>query len=86
MERKKEDLDRLGVVRIGVFGSFAKKKQGPKSDVDVLVKFRKPKFGGYMDLKFLLEKEFKRKVDLVTEGSLKPELKDIRREVKYARL
>ena len=53
---------------------------------DSLVKFRKSNFGGYMDLKFLLEREFRRKIDLVTEGSIKPELQHIRKDAKYARL
>lgn len=84
LESRREELTKLGVVKIGVFGSFVAKRQRPKSDI--LVKFRKPGFDEYMDLKFLLEKTFRRKVDLVTEGGLKPELSYVKKEAKYARL
>lgn len=86
LEHRREELLRLGVVKIGVFGSFVAKRQRPKSDIDILVKFRKTGFDEYMDLKFLLEKTFRRKVDLVTEGGLKPELRYVKKEAKYARL
>ncbi len=86
LESRREELAKLGVVRIGVFGSFVHKRQHPKSDIDILVKFRKTKFDDYMDVKFLLERTFKRKVDLVTESSLKPELRHVKKEAKYARL
>ena len=39
-----------------------------------------------MDLLFLLEKMFKRKIDLVIEKDLHPELNYIKNEVKYVRL
>jgi uncharacterized protein len=86
LERHREELAGFGVIRIGIFGSFVTKKQGPKSDIDFIVKFRKTGFDEYMDLKFMLEKTFKRKVDLVTEGSLKPELGYVKKEAKYAKL
>jgi len=57
------------------------------SDLDVLVMFEEGQktFDNYMDLKFYLENLFGRKVDLVTEKALKPQLKDIiMKDVVYA--
>lgn len=76
-----------GVKKIGVFGSFAKSQPGPKSDIDILVEFYKEKkiFDNYIELKFLLEKLFHRKVDLVIKEALKPQIKsNILKEVVYA--
>jgi hypothetical protein len=44
-------LDRLGVRRIGLFGSGAAGRAGPGSDVDILVDFVEISFDRYMDLK-----------------------------------
>lgn len=70
-------LKKNGVVRAGIFGSYARGEQNKKSDVDVLVKFR----GDVSLLKVIgieydIEEKIKRKVDLVTYRSLHPLLKD----------
>lgn len=73
-----DDLDRLGVERLSIFGSYARGEARRDSDVDVLVKFRgSSTFRAYMDLKFMLEEYWGRKVDLVTvtEKALRPELR-----------
>ncbi|MCX6354890.1 MAG: nucleotidyltransferase family protein [Candidatus Aureabacteria bacterium] len=78
-----------GVARIGVFGSFSQSVQNNRSDIDILIEFRKgqKKFDNYMDLKFLLEKLFHRRVDLVMKDTLKPGIKrHVMREVIYARV
>ncbi len=76
---------RFSVTRIGVFGSFAQGSAREDSDVDILVEFSKPTFDNYMDLKFHLEEQFGRAVDLVLADSIKPRLKPlILREVAYA--
>ncbi len=80
----KQELRRCGVKRIGLFGSHASGKARAGSDLDFLVAFEKPTFDNYMDAKFLLERLFRRKVDLVTEGGLKPALRYVRKEARYA--
>jgi hypothetical protein len=45
--------------------------------VDLLVEFDEPTFDRYMDLKDFLEGLLGRRVDLVTEGALKPRLRPI---------
>ena len=64
----------LGVKRLGLFGSCAREEQGPISDVDVLVEFEQGKktFDNFIQLAFLLEELFKRRVELGTTESLSP--------------
>lgn len=67
-------LQRLGVKRCGLFGSFARGEQTEESDVDILVEFEdgQKTFDNFMGLAFLLEDLFGRKVDLLTPESLSP--------------
>ncbi|MBU1412459.1 nucleotidyltransferase family protein [Myxococcota bacterium] len=81
---KPELVRRFSVLRIGVFGSFARGDENAESDVDVLVILADPTFDHYMDLKFLLEDTLGRPVDLVLEENIKPRLRPvIEREVIY---
>ena len=73
-----------GVRKIGLFGSFIKRTQGKKSDIDLLVEFNELTFDNYMELKFMLESLFHRKVDLAVKENLKPALQHIKKEVVYA--
>ena len=76
---------RFSVKRIGLFGSFVRGSQHGKSDVDILVEFENPTFDNYMDLKFYLERNIGRPVDLVLVDSLKPRIRNlIIKEVTYA--
>ena len=86
IEEKRKDIRKYNVKKIGLFGSFAKGKQHKKSDIDIIVNFDKETFDNYMGLLFLLEKMFRRKVDLVIEKDLHPELNYVKREAKYVRL
>lgn len=82
---REELRERFSVVRIGVFGSFARGDETPESDVDIVVELAEPTFDHYMDLKFRLEEVLQRPVDLVMADTLKPRLKPIvEREVVYA--
>jgi len=66
--------ERFTVMRIGVFGSFARDDAGPESDVDIVVELAEPTFDHYMDLKFRLEDVLKRPVGLVMSDTVKPRL------------
>ena len=85
LEEQKSVLRKYGVKKIGLFGSFLKRTTHKKSDIDLLVRFDEPTFDKYMELKFMLEKLFHRKVDLVIEGSLKPSLRYVKEEALYAK-
>ena len=54
--------------------------------MDIIVSFDNIIFDNYIELKFLLEKLFKKKVDLVIEKDLGPELNYVKKIVKYAKL
>jgi len=77
--------ERFTVVRIGVFGSFARGEESPESDVDIIVELGEPTFDNYMNLKFRLEEVLQRPVDLVMADTVKPRLKPIiEQEAVYA--
>ena len=87
IEENKEKMRKFGVKRIGLFGSYIKGEQKQKSDIDILVEFKKgmKTFDNYMELKFFLEDLFNCKVDLVITEALKPDLKSyVLENVRYA--
>jgi len=85
VQNKNDMKKRFSVKRIGLFGSFVRGSQHGKSDVDILVEFENPTFDNYMDLKFYLERNIGRPVDLVLVDSLKPRIRNlIIKEVAYA--
>jgi uncharacterized protein len=70
------ELRDLGVRSLSLFGSVARDQAGPGSDVDMLVEFDRPV--GYFhlfDVQERLEALLGCKVDLVTPGGLRPELR-----------
>jgi len=70
-----DELHRLGVLKLGVFGSVARGESRPNSDLDFLVELDQRTFDRYMDLKIYLEDLFGVSVDLVLAHRIKPELK-----------
>ncbi len=86
IESNREMLKKNGVLKIGIFGSILKNKQTKNSDIDLLVKFDSSNFDKYAESLILLERIFNRKIDLVIESSLRPELNYIKEEAEYARL
>lgn len=69
-------LKKLGVRSLSLFGSVARDEATPASDVDILVELEPPvTFDRYMDVKFYLEDQLQRKVDLVSWKSLKPQIR-----------
>lgn len=62
----------FGVTKIGIFGSFARGEQTPKSDVDVLVDFAQgyATLRNFVGLSDPLEALLRRKVDLLTVGGI----------------
>ena len=73
----KERLESEHAKSIAIFGSYSKGKETPESDIDILVEFSKPK--SLFDIARIereLSEDIGIKVDLVTEKSLSPYLKD----------
>ena len=79
-------LKQEGVVRAGIFGSYARGEQKKGSDVDILVEINDPDMSllGFIRLKRLVEQLLKKKVDLVEYRALKQRIKDqiLREEVR----
>ncbi|GEO03029.1 nucleotidyltransferase [Adhaeribacter aerolatus] len=72
------------VDRIGYFGSFARGDFSEDSDVDIIVTCKRGIGWIFFDLKDYLESVLGRKVDLVTENSLRKQWKEsILSQVKY---
>ncbi|WP_319578100.1 nucleotidyltransferase family protein [uncultured Methanospirillum sp.] len=73
-----EFLEKYGVVRIGLFGSYIRGEASPHSDIDIIVTFQENRetFDNYMDLKFFLEDMLEKSVDLVIEDTIKSRIKD----------
>lgn len=84
-EQEENIKKKFGVKKIGVFGSTVTGKAYERSDIDILVEFRKSvDFFEFLDLQYYLEELFNRKVDLITPDALKPYIKDkILKEVVY---
>lgn len=85
LEGHKPELRRMGVRRIGLFGSAGRGESRATSDLDFLVELNRKSFDGYMDVKEFLETLFGCKVDLAIAENLKPRLRDtILSETVYA--
>ncbi len=80
-------IKEFGVEEIGLFGSYARNEQAADSDIDIIADFTEGRksFSNYMKLKLFLERIFRKKVDLVMKGAVRPELKkEIMESVIYA--
>jgi uncharacterized protein len=76
ISRHVSELRALGVQRLSLFGSVARDEATPASDVDVLVEFDQPVgFFRHFEVQERLESLLGCKVDVVTPGGLRPELK-----------
>ncbi len=65
--------EKYNVVNCGLFGSYSGGEPDLKSDIDLLVQFKKPVgFFGFIELEDYLSEKLGAKVDLVTEDALKP--------------
>ena len=77
----------FGVQFIGVFGSFARDDANNNSDIDILYKIEKNKklsIFKYLKLVKHLEDFFNKKIDLVREETLKPQIKKyIKQDISY---
>ncbi len=69
-------LKKNGVIKAGIFGSYARGQAQKRSDIDLLVKIKK-KMGllEFAGIKVKLEEKLKKKVDLVEYGTIKPLIK-----------
>jgi predicted nucleotidyltransferase len=57
--------NQFSVSKIGLFGSYAKDKQTPKSDIDFYVEFEKKSFDNLSGLWVFLEELYHKKIDII---------------------
>lgn len=76
----------LGVISIGLFGSYAKGNQLVDSDVDILVELKEPDYHSLISILILLEKQLNNKIDLIRKGPHLREkfLSTVENEIIYA--
>jgi predicted nucleotidyltransferase len=88
MKQQKRDLQNLGIIKIGLFGSYVREEQSENSDIDILIEFEpeKENFDNYMSVYDILENLFRNeKVEIVTKNGLSPYIgPQILKEVIYA--
>ncbi len=85
-QHKEEFLDKYGVTKMGLFGSYARNDNTNDSDIDIAIEIlnEKKSLNNFFSLRRELEKAFKLKVDLGIESSLKPIAKEkILKEIVY---
>ncbi|MCA6509427.1 MAG: nucleotidyltransferase family protein [Pseudanabaena sp. M109S1SP2A07QC] len=73
----RNELKRLGVKSLRLFGSVARDEATPDSDIDFLVEFvNDPSFFELFEVQYFLEDIFHCKIDLGMEESLKEHLRE----------
>jgi len=76
-QKKAEMAERFGVQSLSLFGSVARDEATAKSDVDLLVEFNRPVgYFGLFALQDYLEQLLECPVDLGTQESLKPYIRE----------
>ena len=76
---------KYGVIKIGIFGSYATGSATTKSDIDIVIELNSSNtFQSFFGVKKFLESHFHRKIDLGIESSLKPSVKaSIQSSIRY---
>mgnify|MGYP001572962222 CR=1 FL=1 len=70
-------LKKEGARRVVMFGSYARHEEKSQSDIDIIVQFSRPK--GLLDMARIereLSEEVRTKVDLLTEKSISPLIRE----------
>ncbi len=71
-------LERYGVNRAYLFGSFVRGEQNQNSDIDILVEYKadaEQTLFKIVELKYELEASLQRKVDVLTETAISPHIR-----------
>ncbi len=77
LKTHKAELIKFGIQNVGLFGSYVRKEQSRKSDIDILIDFDpgKESFDNYMAAYDYFEELFKNeKVAIVTRNGLSPHI------------
>jgi len=70
---KQKMAQQFGATKIGLAGSYARDEATEDSDIDIIVEIQSTnKFRSFFNLLYYLQDSLGKQVDLVTESSLKP--------------
>jgi len=85
LQTNQATLKQFGVAKLAIFGSIVRGEATENSDIDILVSFEKtPTSKDYFGLQFFLEDLLEKPIDLVTDKSLRKELRShIEKELIY---
>jgi uncharacterized protein len=89
LKQNKDYIKKLGVAKIGFFGSWVRNEQKENSDLDILVEFinGQKTYKHYIELYDFLEDLYKTRIDLLTPEALSPLIKPyIDKEIIYERI
>lgn len=84
-QHKQEMHERFGVIKIGLFGSYARGDARGDSDIDIAVELSGDRlFRKFFALESYLTNGLNKKVDLGVESALKPLVREqITKEIRY---
>ncbi len=82
---KGEMQTRFGVTRLGLVGSFARDEAHAASDIDLVVTLQSDnRFRSFFGLLHFLQDNLHERIDLATEDSLKPLVKEaVMKDIRY---
>ena len=71
---------KFNIIKIGIFGSFARNEQSENSDIDII--FEMPRgtediYNKKQELKILLKEHFNREIDICRERAIKPLFREL---------
>ncbi len=72
--------DKFDVIKIGLFGSYARNEQNKNSDIDIIIEMPRGIdniFEKKIELREMLKREFNKDIDLCRERSIKPLFRDL---------
>jgi hypothetical protein len=86
LQKNRDEIrKRFGVTRLGLVGSYARNEAGAESDIDIVVNLESSNnFRSFFGLLHFLQDNLHDRIDLATEGSLKPQVREsILKDIRY---
>ncbi|RLD68496.1 MAG: DNA polymerase subunit beta [Bacteroidetes bacterium] len=75
IQSHKQEIFKLGIKKVGLFGSYVRNEQSDSSDIDILIDFdpEKENYDNFLAVHDIIERLFKgERVEIVTKNGLSP--------------
>ena len=69
---KETNAQKYGIIKLGLFGSYARGEQTPSSDIDICVLLEKPSLFKLAGIQYDLKEIFKKEIDLLSLSNSLP--------------